>query len=170
MANDESVLGIFSYMDTTIESLKKLKEAGYKEFRVFSPVPNHELEELMEDGDSPIKYFTLTGACLGALCGLTITILTSLAWPIRVGAKPIASLPPFMIFVFELLILFGALFTFVGLLINSRLRRNAPSSIYDPRFQEDKFGIAVFCEKGQLDNVESILRSSGAEEVKFEGS
>lgn len=169
MANDQGVVGIYSYIDTTVEGVKKIKEAGYKNFRVFSPLPHREIEELIEGGESPVRFFTLTGAAFGVLCGLTLTILTSLAWPLRVSAKPIAAIPPFMIIVFELTILFGVLLTFASMLYYARLRRNAPLSLYDPRFSEDKFGVAVICEKSQIEDVEKILRSSGAEEVRFEG-
>lgn len=165
----QSVIGIYSYLDTVLDSLEGLKKAGFKNFRVFSPFPHHELEKYVEGPESPVRFFTLTGACLGALCGLTLTILTSLDWPLRVSAKPIVSIPPFMIIVFELTILFGSLLTLVGLLFNSRLRRNVPSRLYDPRFSEDKFGVAVICDKKDIGSVESILRNSGAEEVRFEG-
>jgi hypothetical protein len=41
--------------------------------------------------------------------------------------------------------------------------------MYDPRFSEDRFGILVACSKENVRKVEEILKSSGAEEIKFEG-
>ncbi len=52
---------------------------------------------------------------------LAETCLTSLSWPLIVGGKPIVSLPPFLIIAFALTILFGALSTFLGFLLLSRL-------------------------------------------------
>ena len=169
MSGEQGVLGIFSYLDSTIDTIKKLKKEGYGNMRVFSPVPNHEIEEELREKESPVRFFTLTGGTLGAICGLGFTIFTSEAWPIMVSAKPIVSIPPYMIIVFELTVLLGALSTLVGLLINSRLRRNAPRAMYDPRFSEDKFGILVACSRENVRKVEEILKSSGAEEIKFEG-
>lgn len=169
MAKDQAVLGVYSYLDSTIESLDKLKEEGYDDFRVFSPCPQHELEAYVKGGESPVRFFTLFGAVFGAICGFAITIVTSLAWPLRVGAKNIVSIPPYMIIVFELTILFGALFTLVGLLYYARLRRNVPSRIFDTRFGDDKFGITVLCEKNQIEAISQILKVGGAEEVRFEG-
>ncbi|MEE8299196.1 MAG: quinol:electron acceptor oxidoreductase subunit ActD, partial [Thermodesulfobacteriota bacterium] len=97
------------------------------------------------------------------------TVLMSMDWPISVSAKPIVSLPPFMIIIFELTILMGALATLLGLLINSRLRRNAPKSMYDTRFSEDKFGVMITCSKDGVKDVEEILNSQGAEEIKVDG-
>ncbi len=169
MKSNQGVLGIFSYVDSTVQAIKSLREAGYKNMRVFSPFPNHEIEEALESRESIVRFFTLTGATLGALCGLTFTIFTSLNWPLRTSAKPIVSLPPYMVIVFELTVLFGALATLLGLLINSRLRRNAPRVLYDPRFSEDKFGVVVVCKIEDIRKVEEILKLSGADEVQFEG-
>lgn len=168
MSDKQGVLGIFSYVDVTVDTVKKLKDAGFKNLRVFSPVPNHEIEEVMDEPESIVRFFTLFGAMLGAACGVGFTVLMSTDWPISVSAKPIVSLPPFMVIIFELTILMGALSTLLGLLINSRLRNNAPSTMYDARFSEDKFGVMITCEKDSVKDAEEILTSQGAEDIKFD--
>ncbi len=169
MKKDQVVLGVFSYINSTVDGVKRLRGEGFKNLRVFSPFPNHEIEEALKGSESIVRFFTLTGGTLGALCGLCFTILTSLDWPLRTSAKPILSLPPYMVIVFELTVLLGSLATLFGLLINSRLRQNAPRSMYDPRFSEDKFGVAVVCSKEDITRAEEILKFAGAEEVRFEG-
>lgn len=167
MKDNQGVLGIFSYVDVTIDTVKRLKRAGFFKLRVFSPLPNHDIEEVMDEPESPVRFFTLFGAMLGVVCGVGFTVLTSTDWPISVSAKPIVSLPPFVIIIFELTILIGALSTLLGLLINARLRRNVPRSMYDPRFSVDKFGVMVTCPKESVKQVEDILSTQGAEEIKF---
>lgn len=167
--DNQGVLGIFSYLDLTVKAVKKLKDEGFKNLRVFSPVPNHEIEHAVGEPESIVRFFTLFGAMLGTACGVGFTVLTSSSWPIPVSAKPIVSLPPYIVIIFELTILIGALSTLIGLLINSRLRRNVPTSMYDPRFTDDKFGIMVTCGKDKVKKVEEILNSEGAEEIKFDG-
>lgn len=169
MSDKQGVLGIFSYLDATVETVKKLKDAGFNNLRVFSPFPSHEIEEVMDEPESIVRFFTLGGAMLGAACGVGFTVLMSMDWPISVSAKPIVSLPPFMIIIFELTILMGALATLLGLLVNSRLRRNAPKSMYDTRFSVDKFGVMITCSKDGVKDVEEILNSQGAEEIKIDG-
>lgn len=169
MSDKQGVLGIFSYLDATLETVKKLKDAGFNNLRVFSPFPSHEIEEVMDEPESIVRFFTLGGAMLGAACGVGFTVLMSMDWPISVSAKPIVSLPPFMIIIFELTILMGALATLLGLLVNSRLRRNAPKSMYDTRFSVDKFGVMITCSKDGVKDVEEILNSQGAEEIKIDG-
>lgn len=169
MKPDQVVVGIFTYLDSTLETIKKLKKAGFRNLRVFSPFPNHELEESLDQPESIVRFFTLGGATLGAICGFAFTILTSLDWPLPVSAKPIVSIPPFMVIVFELTVLFGALSTLVGLLFNSRLRRDTPKNVYDPRFSEDKFGVLVSCYKHNIPKIEEILKETGADEIRLEG-
>ena len=73
-----------------------------------------------------------------------------------------------MVIVFELTILFGAIFTLVGLILNSFLRNNAPLTMYDKRFSDDKFGVMVVCPTENIKSVQDILNSTGAEEVKVD--
>jgi molybdopterin-containing oxidoreductase family membrane subunit len=169
MKPDQGIIGVFSYLDSTVETVKRLNKAGFRNLRVFSPFPTHEIEDALEQPESIVRFFTLGGAVLGAICGMAFTVLTSLDWPLPVSAKPIVSIPPYMVIVFEMTVLFGALSTLLGLLINSRLRRDMPRNLYDPRFSEDKFGVVVSCYKHNIPKVEEILKSSGAEEIRFEG-
>tara|TARA_B100000315_G_C14488493_1_gene546376 strand:+ start:553 stop:1194 length:642 start_codon:yes stop_codon:yes gene_type:complete len=170
--NDQSILGIYSYVDLLINSIKQLRKKGFENIRVFSPCPIHEIEDSLDTGKEPskVKYFTLTGAILGALVGVAFTVLTSMDWPIVTSAKPIVSIPPYMIIIFECMVLIGGLSTFLGLIINARLRKDVPHNLYDERFTNDKFGILVHCSPSHLEEVESILKEFGSEEIKINGA
>jgi hypothetical protein len=162
------VLGVFSHLDSTLKAIEKLKEEGYKDLRVHSPVPSHEIEKLLEKKVSPVRVFALFGAILGAVSGALLTTATALSWPLITGGKPIISIPPFLIIVFELTILFGGIAVFLGVLLNARLPKISLYHMYEPGFSEDLFGIFVSCEKEQCNSVEEILRSSDAKEVRSE--
>ena len=55
----------------------------------------------------------------------------------------------------------GALSTLLGLLVNSRIRNNAPRTMYDKRFSVDKFGVMVTCSKEGVEGAQEILNSQG---------
>ena len=74
-----------------------------------------------------------------------------------------------MIIIFECMILIGGLSTFLGLIINSRLRKNVDPIHYDERFSNDKFGILVTVDSGDFEKVVHILRDFGSEELKLNG-
>ena len=169
--SNQNILGIYTYVDVLVDAIKKLRAEGFENLRVFSPVPNHEIEDALDTGKEPskIKYFTFCGAILGALVGVCFTVLTSIDWPIVTSAKPIVSIPPYMIIIFECMILIGGLSTFLGLLINSRLRKDTPPELYDERFSDNKFGILVNCNPDDLEKIENILRDFGTDEVQVNG-
>ena len=104
MKKNQGVVGVYSYVDSVLEAIRRLKNAGHekRDIRVFSPTPIHEIEEALIEEESIVRFFTLAGATLGCICGIGITVLTSADWPIYVSAKPIISIPPFMISVVKI--------------------------------------------------------------------
>ncbi len=167
-ATAETVLGVFAHVDTTVRALEELRAKGYHDLTVYTPVPVHEIEDVLER-DRPVsgvRLFTLIGGLTGTASGFILTIWSALQWGLVTGGKPIASIPPFVIIAFELTILFGGLATVIGMVLLARLPRLRPSPTYDPRFSNDRFGVAVHCSPDRGGSVREILRSAGAEEVR----
>lgn len=167
-ATTETVLGVFAHVDTTVRALEELKAKGYHDLTVYTPVPIHEIEDVLER-DRPVsrvRLFTLLGGLTGTASGFFLTIWSSLVWGLWVGGKPPASVPPYVIIAFELTILFGGIATLIGMVTLGRLPKLRPSPTYDPRFSNDRFGVAVHFAPGRGDSVRDILTSAGAEEVR----
>ncbi len=162
------VLGVFAHVDTTVRALETLRAKGYQDLTVYMPVPMHEIEEVMER-DRPVsrvRLFTLIGGLTGTASGFFLTIWSSLQWGLVTGGKPVASIPPFVVIAFELTILFGGIATLLGLIVLGRLPRLRPSPTFDPRFTNDRFGVAVRVAPDQVAGVRQILESAGAEELR----
>ena len=82
------------------------------------------------------------------------------------GGRPIITIPPFLIITYEMTILFGILATVLGFLISARFPA-IRERVYVPESAVDKFVVTVACDsEDQLNDAESILRGSGAEEVR----
>ena len=96
------VVGVFATLDGALLALRELKSKGYDNLTVYSPVPNHELEDVMGHGTSPVRLFTLIGGLTGCFLGFLYAIWTSLDWELITGGKPIVSLPPYVIIVTSL--------------------------------------------------------------------
>src|SRR5712692_6023005 len=162
------VVGVFAHVDTTVKALEELRAQGYQDLTVYTPVPVHEIEDVLER-DRPVsrvRLFTLIGALTGTASGFFLTIWSAMQWGLVTGGKPVASIPPFVIIAFELTILFGGVATVIGMILLARLPRLRPSPTFDPRFTNDRFGVAVHCGPGRGGSVRQILTSAGAEEVK----
>jgi molybdopterin-containing oxidoreductase family membrane subunit len=63
-----------------------------------------------------------------------------------------------------MLILFGTIFTLLGMLIHTNLYKKRIHPYYDPRFSTDKFGILMSCEEKELDELREVVLSENAEE------
>jgi hypothetical protein len=113
---------------------------------------------------SPVRLFTLIGGLVGCAAGFGMTIWMSRDWPLLVGGKPIAPIPPYVVLGFELTILIGALATVAGMVLLSVIQapRGRP---FDPRFSDDRIGIFVPCARDQAAALEALCRKHGSVEV-----
>jgi hypothetical protein len=172
----ETVLGVFAHVDTTVRALEDLRARGYHDLTVYTPLPVHEIEEVLER-DRPVsrvRLFTLIGGLTGIASAFILTIWSSLVWGQVTGGKYLqlgpggiigSSLPPFFIIAFEMMVLFGGLATVIGMIVLGRLPRFRQSPTFDPRFTNDRFGVAVHCAPERAGSVHELLRVAGAEEV-----
>jgi hypothetical protein len=160
------VVAHFPHFDRFLDAIRDLRASGFDNLRVASPVPRHEIDEVLGRRESPVRVFTLVGAILGSIVGLLLTINTSIGYPLITGGKPIVSMPAFIVIAFELTILFGAVGTLLGLLVNARFPRLRIGPAFDPRFCRDQFGLFVFCSTEEIATTSHILRQAGAVEIR----
>ena len=164
----ETVVGVFAHVDTTVRALEELKAKGYHDLTVYTPVPVHEIADVLER-DRPVsrvRLFTLLGGLTGTASGFFLTIWSALHWNLVTGGKPVVSIPPFVVIAFELTILFGGIATLIGMMTLGRLPKFRHSAAFDPRFTNDRFGVAVHCAPDRSGSVRDILEKAGAEEVR----
>jgi hypothetical protein len=151
------------------KAIEELRAAKVGEFNTFSPIPSHKIEHAIGLKKSPVRWIVLIGGISGILTGLAITIGTTYEWRLNAGGKPLLSWPPFIIICFELMVLLGGIFGFLGVLGLSGIPATEIAPGYDGRFGEDRFGIVVRCDEAEAARVESMMKESGAEEVVREG-
>jgi hypothetical protein len=154
------VVASFIHVDAAVDAIRALRAKGYRDLVVYTAAPNHEIEEALEHRVSPVRL-------TGCTAGFAMAIWMSYDWPLIVGGKPIASIPPYVVIGFELTILMGALSTVAAVALFSLLmgKRGTP---YDPRFSDDMIGIFVPTTPDQLGPIEQLLRTAGAVEARHE--
>ncbi len=165
------VLAIFSYLDDFCEAIKKISSRSeFADHEVFSPTSYHEVEHACKNPTSPVRFFTLLGALTGVCAGFALTLSTDYDWPLVVGGKTagIPSLPAYVVIGFECMILLGAIFTIMGMLVMGRIP-NPKTTILDNRLTDSKF--AIFVPNITPDSAPAkFLKECGAEEVKLVGA
>jgi hypothetical protein len=165
-ATPGGILAAYRHIDAAHEAVEALKLNGYADFTVYSPAPNEEIFEAVAHPVSPVRLWTLFGGLTGLATGFAMTMWMSYDYPIVVGGKPIGSVIPYVVIMFELTILFGALATIAGLAFHAwRSSKRAP---FDGRFTDDQIGIFVPCPVERRPAVERLLEAAGATEVKVE--
>jgi hypothetical protein len=159
------VLGSFAHIDAATDAIRALRAQGHRDLTVYSSCAQHEIEAALEHKVSPVRLFTLLGGITGCAAGLAMTFWMSLDWPLLVGGKPIATVPPYVVIMFELTVLFGSLVT-VAAVAGLALMRPTTGIAYDERFSDDQVGVFVACRADQQAAVEQILTSAGSVEVR----
>ena len=117
---------------------------------------------------SRLDVVTFPGALVGLAAGAALTVGTSLAWPLVTGGKPIVSVPPFAIVVFEVTVLVGSLTNLVAMSIGSRRGGRGQRS----RARRASRRAASACARRAVTPAaaERILQERGGEEVGRVGS
>jgi hypothetical protein len=158
------VLASFVHVDAATDAIRALKAQGHRDLTVYTPAPNHEIEEALDHPVSPVRLFTLIGGATGCAAGFAMTVWMSNNWPLLVGGKPIATVPPYVVLGFELMILFGALSTVAGVIIMSivNARKRVP---YNEKYTDDQLGVFVPCRAEQAADIESLFKRAGSVEV-----
>lgn len=161
----KGILASYEYLDSTVDAIEHLRRAGFA-VKAFAPYPDHHIEHALGYDQSPVRVFTLVGGLTGAATGLAFPSWTSLDWPLVVGGKPIVSIPAYIIITFELMVLFGALSTIIGLFYLSRLPNIKPAVIYDPEFTAGRYGVYVEAEGAKLDEARRIMNAEQPIELR----
>jgi hypothetical protein len=128
----------------------------------------HGLDDALGYRRSRLPIAAFLFGMTGTACALLMQIwMLGFDWPMIIGGKNHVALPPFIPVTFEMTVLFAA-FGMVGtfLIVSDLKPYNWPKS-FDLRSTDDKHVMAVDLGANQLsqEEISSILKSSGAEEV-----
>jgi len=169
MARERGILGVFVTLDELLSALRKLREEECHVFTVYSPIHFSQIQEIMQNRKSPVRYFTLAGGLLGGAAVVSLGYYAHSAYRLVAGGKPVYPIVPFVVPWFEGTVLFAVIFTVFAWILSGRLPRWRIPAAYDPRFSEDRFGILVACPEMDRERIAKILRDGGAEEIRDVG-
>lgn len=169
MAEDNIVLGHFDDPHVATAAIRALRAKGH-EVEYFSPFPEPDMEEAAYEGKprSNVRMFTLVGGLTGCLGAFLFTTWMSIDYPIRVSAKPLVSIPSFIVIAFECTILLGAIFTMMGMLGLSRIPNIFHRPEYRPEFSVGTFGVAVRVNDEDVASLHKMIEDLEAQKVEVQ--
>ncbi|MGD1069470.1 MAG: DUF3341 domain-containing protein [Bryobacteraceae bacterium] len=121
-----------------VHAARRTREAGYKKYDAYSPMPIHEMDAAMDLHDNRVSLCTLIGGILGGSGGFGLmTWVAAVALPLNIGGRPLISVPMWIPITFECTILIGGLTAAISMIVMNGLP--AP---YHPVFNVERFANA----------------------------
>jgi hypothetical protein len=163
------LLGLFQDPQQVADAMDELKKNEFppQDLDIYSGSPFPEGTFGEHDPNHRLFMFPLVGALIGFSIGLLWTAGTQISYPMVTGGKPLLSIPPMTIIMYENTMLGAIIFTVLGVLFESRLPKRS-LGLYDTRITEGYIGLVVDCPAERVAQAEKVLTTSGAEEVKKE--
>ncbi|MBL7853805.1 MAG: DUF3341 domain-containing protein [Cyclobacteriaceae bacterium] len=162
------LVGVFNDEDVLLHGVEHIREKGVRIEEVYTPFPVHGLDEALGYKRSRLPIAAFLFGMTGTMLALTMQIwMLGFDWPMIIGGKNFASLPPFVPVTFELTVLLAA-FGMVGtFMIVSDLKPYKWPRQFDIRSTNDKHVMAIDLASNKLskDEIARILKENGAEEV-----
>jgi hypothetical protein len=166
--NKNFILGVYSDPDLAVKAAGQIIRAGVKIHEVYSPYPLHGIDDVLGYKRSRLPVVAFLFGALGTILALTMQIwMLGIDWPMIIGGKNFASLPPFIPVTFELTVLLSALGMVGTFMIICDLKPYKKPRLMDIRITDDKLIIAVdlAANNQEAKKIGSILAESGAEEI-----
>ena len=174
-AREDRVYGLlaeYEHPGALVEAARQVRAAGYRHFDTHSPFPIHGMDKAMGLGQSKVGYITLAGGATGLALATWLQWWTrAVAYPINISGKPFFSIEPSIPIMFELTVLFSALFAVGGMLLLNGLPRPYNPLFYSVRFArvtDDAYFLHVAASDPlfDLDDTEACLRDAHALSVE----
>ena len=122
-----------------VAAARRAHEDGYRRFDAYSPFPIEELTEAIGGGHTRLPLIVLLGGLTGCVGGYGLQYwVSTMAYPLNVGGKPLHSWPAFIPVTFECTILVAALSAVLGM-----LALNGLPQPYHPVFNVPRFALAT---------------------------
>ncbi|MFC2124531.1 DUF3341 domain-containing protein [Bacteroidota bacterium] len=167
-SNNNFITGVFNDDEIALSAAKLLRENNIKIHEVYSPFPIHGIDDVLGYKRSRLPRVAFLFGTLGLLIALVMQFwMMGIDWPMIIGGKDFASLPPFIPVTFELTVLISALGMVGVFMLASNLKPYKKPRIFDLRITDDKHVIAIDLEanNGNEVKIKEVLTSGGAEEV-----
>jgi len=170
-AQPYGLIATFEKAPDVYHAAEQVRDAGYRNWDVISPLPLHGLDKAMGLKRSIVPRISLAGGITGFCTGMSLIWYTdSFDYPLVVGGKPYFS-PMFAFPVsYELTILFTAFATIIGMfIVNGLPMHYHPVLKYDHirRGMDDTFFIVIETRDPRYNaaNTRALLEKAGGKNI-----
>ena len=161
----------FDSPEELIEACERAYAEGFRKMDAYAPMPVEGLAEAIGYKKNNVALCVLIGGICGVIGGFgLLEWMTVIAYPHKVGGRPLNSWPAYIPITFECMILLSALTALVSMLAMNGLPRPYHPVFNVSRFDRasiDKFFLCIESSdpKFQVNDVVGFLKETGAREV-----
>ena len=138
------MVAYFDSVQAIERASREASRTGWRTVSVCSPAFDQRLIDIARATRSPVAICALIGGIVGLVSGLLLTIWTVRQWPgLIVGGKPLVSVPPFLIIMFEVTILVAAIAAVCSFLILSARARRTSQGVCDRTTTDNRFSLLL---------------------------
>lgn len=152
-----AVTAVFSDAGALVQAVSAACRAGYRQIESFAPVKIEEIQKILGQERSPVRFWTLAGALAGCLGGFGLAIGAAGVNGLIAGGKHPLSIIPYCIPAFEGTVLLGSIANLAAIIVFSRLYGTKPLPRYRRSFSNDKFGLVIVCAPPEVDRARELL-------------
>ena len=146
--------GVSDDATSLVEAARRTHAEGYHKTDAYSPFPIHELFDALDAHDRRVPLILLLGGIAGCCAGFGLCYwVSTIAYPLNVGGRPLNSWPSFIPVTFEVTILLASLTAVLSWIVLSGL----------PMPYHPVFNVPRFASNGQRGCIFSDDRSDGSE-------
>ena len=166
--SDTTLLAVFEDIDPAADAIEKLHEMGITDenINVISGVPVMHKMLGRPHPSTNVSRLALGGAIAGFCFGLFLNFGTPNLYGVPVGGQYITPVPPGLIIVFEMTMLFALLSSFLGVFLDSYFPNYRPLE-YVTEVSDGKIAIFFKCLEVDQKKFMDALDTLGAESVKI---
>ncbi len=168
------VLGLFSDFEeafAAIADIRQYKVPGVSvdDVRLMSPIEHPEIEEVLGERPAHVPKFTLAGAIFGITFGFLFLASAQANFLVQPqGGKPVVPLPSNIVLTYEMLILFGVIFTVISFLTLSGLLFGKKEKLYSEKIAVDQIGIIMELDEDTFEPLKALFRQHKVLEIREE--
>lgn len=168
MTEQIKMLALFGEIDPAANAIDELEKFGVDqnslEVVTGTPINPHILGR--SHVHSRVPKYALGGSIFGGLVGIFLSQISPRLYKIYVGGKPLAPGAPTVVVIFEMVMLFMLIATFVGVFLESYYP-SFEEKEYVPEISDGDIALIFECKKNQQSEIEKSLSIAGAKLVRI---
>lgn len=165
------VVAGFVSVEKLLVAARRMRDLAKGEVETYTPYPVHGIDEALGLKKTIVPRIVGAAALMGVLGGyLLLWWVSTKAFPLNIGGRPMHSAPAFLPITFECGVLMSALTSFFGVLALLGYPR-----LYHPMFEApgfrrasiDRYWLSVQILSDERGSIESAMSELGPEEIDF---